>query len=261
MLSRWLWISALLLLILTTSVVYAEELSTPKPKWQEAQSFYEQGKFEEALKLLQANPSESGSYYYNLGSVYLKNSKAGPAVAYLEKANRLSPHDPSIQQNLRIAKTQLAQTLGADHIDPASTQLEEVIDRISLDEIRGGLGLLGFILILFWFKSYLKLRSLRKTMVQPAGFLTLLSFIFMASLYAAQRIGENHPGAICLDQQVIRSGPGERYQELSQAEAGTKLRILGPAENSEAPPQELWRQIRYSQQRIGWVRADGLLVL
>ena len=257
---KWLFTFAALQLALVLPSSFAEDTATAPDKWQEAQSFYDQGKYEDALKTLKENPSETGSYYYNLGSVFLKLSRPGPAVAYLERANRVQPHDSSIQQNLKIAKSALAQLIGNDHLDPASSGLESFVDRVSLDEVRGGLGLLGFILILFWFRAYVKLRSLRKTILQPAGFLTLISLGLMISLYAAERIAENHPAAICVEREVIRSGPGDRYLELAQAEPGVKVRLLGPNETADNS-HEIWEQVRYSSSGIGWIKSDGLLVL
>jgi tetratricopeptide (TPR) repeat protein len=249
---------------------------------------FNSGKFESALQQMQAHPQDDGTYYYNLGTVLLKLGKTGQATAYLEKANRMQPHDVAIQQNLLLARNALSQTVGAEKLDPASSWSENLTDRLSLDEIRGAFGLVAFVIALFWIRSYLKTRSLRETLMKPAGWLGIGALAITAALYGIERLSGLNPVAVCLEHTSIRSGPGDSYVELAQMEAGVKLRALGPtseqvstqpaaspvpgaspsaspsagpatADTVQAPP--LWRQIRYSSDGIGWVRASSVLLL
>lgn len=268
-------------------------------------SAFDSGAYTEALRQLQSNPSDDATYYYNLGTTFLKLGKAGPAVAYLEKANRLEPHDASIQQNLQISRNTLGHLMGTQKLDPASTWSENVADNLRLDEIRGAFGLVGFVIALFWIRSYLKSRRIRQTLMKPAGIMGIGALAITAGLYSIEVAGMN-PAAVCLNRQTIRSGPGDQYIELSQCESGMKVRLLGPtAEAQNAltatpvsdsavpsstipssvpsalslaasatapsttpsvgaalnPAPQLWRQIRYSADGIGWVRSSGLLLL
>ena len=243
--------------------------------WQEVHSLYQAGKLEEALRALMSQPqTERPAFYYNIGTLYLRLGKAGRSVAYLEKANRMRPHDTSILHNLQIARAAVSQTVGSDRMDPASNWLEGLADRVSLEEVRGTLGLLGLILSMIWIRRYLKTRDIKRTLLHPGSLFILAGFTVTATLYAAQRFSEIHPPAVCLDRETVRSGPGEHFLELAQVEAGSKLRLLGPTaegsanSGSGAPApaaspatSELWRQIRYSTDGIGWVRASSLLLL
>src|SRR6185437_7970321 len=159
---------ASLILILLALPTFADssiatQLSGSKD-FESVQAAFSAGKYDEALRLLQAHPSEDAVYYYDLGTVYLKLNQIGPATAYLEKANHIQPHDTAIQQNLQLARNALSQTVGVDHLDPASSWTEDMADRLRLDEIRGAFGLVSFIIALFWIRSYLKTRRLRTTL-------------------------------------------------------------------------------------------------
>jgi tetratricopeptide (TPR) repeat protein len=254
---------AVLLLILGSPVQAA-----PEPpdwgSWQQARTLFESGKFDAALSELQKYPTPDANFFYNVGTIYNRMGKIGVSVAYLEKANRLQPHDPAIQKNLQLARDDLGRLIGLDRLDPASTWAEGVADHVSLDEIRGTLGLLGSITLILWLQAYLRTRRLRKTLLQPAAVCTFVGFLITIGLYSVERMAEAHPPAACIERQVVRSGPGDRFLELSQLEAGSKLRVLGPIANAEAAPgvvPEGWRQIRFSQEGIGWIRVSSLLLL
>lgn len=250
----------------------------------EALELSQAGKIEEALVVLKTHADQSATYYYNVGTLSMQLGHSGEALAYLEKAKKLKPHDSDIQQNLNIARASLARVLGTERLDPASTWVESLADHMPLDEIRGTLGLVGLILAIFWIRSYLKTRNLRKTFLYPAALFSLVAFGVTGVLYGAQRLAEAHPPAVCLERQTIRSGPGDQFIALAQVEAGTKIRLLGPTDSQ-------WAQVRYAEiatpevnpdasggkvtetrigetrigqrigQRIGWIKLEGLLPL
>src|SRR6185437_3561884 len=61
------------------------------------QTAFNSGKYDLALRQLQAHPEGTAVYFYNLGTTLLKLNQAGQATAYLEKANRIQPHDVATQ--------------------------------------------------------------------------------------------------------------------------------------------------------------------
>ncbi|OFZ02092.1 MAG: hypothetical protein A2070_09915 [Bdellovibrionales bacterium GWC1_52_8] len=240
--------------------------------WKEARAFYDAGRYDDALQALLTQPTpQNSSYFYNIGTIYYRLGRAGTALAYFEKANRLAPHDAEIRHNLALARKLVEASAGADRLDPASNGLEKLSDRIDLDEVRGTVGLLGLILFLFWIRTYVKTRSLSQTFLKPGSILVFLAFAITGALYLAQQVSELRPPAVLIERQAIRSGPGDRFVELGQAEAGTKVRLLGPAiaasdtqnnsAESAARPGELWRQIRFSREGIGWIPSSSLLLL
>ncbi|MGK5082228.1 SH3 domain-containing protein [Bdellovibrionota bacterium FG-1] len=249
-------ILVLLFLGLNATLAHA---NSPAPngvwaEWQEAKTFYDSGNYDEALHSLRSHSAESAPYFYNLGTVFFQLKQPGSALAYLEKANRISPHDPQIQSNLQLAQATLGRLIGIDRLDPASSAVESMTDRVSINEVRGTLGMLGLLVALLWLRTYLRTRKLKEALLQPAGFIALLGFALTGGLYLAQRYAHAHPPTYVLEQVFVRSGPGDQFVQLSQLEAGVKLRRMGPE-------QEGWSQVRYSQDGIGWVRSSSLLLL
>jgi tetratricopeptide (TPR) repeat protein len=253
------FIFILLFVIFVQPCIASSQKGVPHwSRWGTAKTFYDQKDYSAALQELLKDPGGDFTYFYNLGTLYTLVGKPGLAVAYLEKANRLHPHDPDIQYNLSLSRAHLSESIGPTHLDPASTWTEQLADRISLDEVRATLGLIGFIVVAFWIRAYLQTRNLRKVLAQPSGFLGLLGFAITLSLYGIQRWASSYPPAICIESQVIRSGPGNHYLDLSHAEVGTKVRILG---SSLQGNNEIWEQVRYSDDGIGWIKSSSLLLL
>lgn len=228
-------------------------------EWESARQLYDQGKFDEALKDLQAHPKEIANYYYNLGTIYFQLNQSGKAVAYLEKANRLVFHDPDININLRIARNTLADLIGKEKVDPASTWTESFADRLTSTEVKGtvSFGLIVFVILLF--QAYFRTRNLRRALFRPSGVIGFAGFAVTLGIYGIYQLSSNAPAAISLEFETIRSGPGERFAELGRLETGTKVRALEAATSDNQA--EVWQQIRYSQDGIGWVRASHLLLL
>ena len=251
-----------LLLCLTGTVANAEPASTtPDERWQQTRALYDAGKVNEAYANLRQQSENTAAYFYNLGTMAFKLDRFGESVAYLEKARSLSPHDADTQYNLRLARASLARGLGTDKLDPASSWLESIAEHISLDEVRAALGLLTFFLLLLWTKAYSKTRNLRRTVTEPAGVISLAGLLICAGMYVAQRVAESHPPAVALDRETVRSGPGDRFTELSRLEPGIKVRLLGTRATDSSATGELWVQIRYSPEAIGWVRNKVILEL
>jgi tetratricopeptide (TPR) repeat protein len=222
--------------------------------FRDAQALYAGGKYEEALKALEAAPQETSAYHHNVGTVYFRLGSYGMALAHLEKAQALDPGDPAIAQNLQLARAQLALSLGAEKIDRASTWLETLAGRFPLEEIRGMLGLLAFVTTLFWLRGYWKTRRLRGTLFHPAGIVAVFAFALTSALYGAQRLATERPAAVVLVPQTVRSGPGDAFMDLGRLESGVKVRALGPTSGD-------WRQVRFGPDAIGWIKASSVLLL
>lgn len=225
--------------------------------WTEAKALFDSQKYEDAMRLLQSQPRYEGAFYYNLGTVMLKLGRPGQALAYLEKANHLTRHDRDIQKNLSAARAALGKLIGEDQLDPASTWSERFSDNISLEEVRGALGLVAMILAFIWLRAYRSTRSLKKMIAQPAGAFVMVGLAICVGLYVSHRLLD--PGAICLERQAVRSGPGDRFLELGQIDAGVKVRMISSSRGTE--PSDTWYQVRFSPSSVGWIKSSGALSL
>lgn len=223
------------------------------------------GRLDAAVQSYLAAPADTPTYYYNLGTLYLRLQNFGKAVAYLEKAQSLSPHDTDIQFNLKAAQVALGHRIGPDHLDLSSNWSETVADRVSLDEVRGAIGVFGLILVAFWTRSYRRNRRILRTLLAPSGIVGLIGFGLIVGLYFTERMAL--PSAVALEKATIRSGPGEKFTELGQLQPGVKIRLTGveaPASaesGASGNSAAIWKQVRYSADGIGWTPAPSLLLL
>ena len=221
------------------------------------------GRYKEAVDLLKQSPTYDAVYFYNLGVLHGKLGQAGPAVAYLEKANSLRPHDPEVQRNLALARDALRNALAGMNsetgLDSASTSLERFSDRIQGDEILGVTGLVTLIVSLLWIRAYLKTRNLTKTFLKPSGWFGFLALVLVFAFYGLYRTGNSSPAAILIGKELLRSGPGLSFPEITPIESGVKVRLVGsPASANE---NELWQKVRYKNDQTAWVPLSSLLPL
>lgn len=237
------------------------QAASSSPAWDKIHSLAAAGNIAEALELAKGREPKDATYHYNVGTLYFRLEKFGLAVAHLEKADRLRPHDPDIRVNLVLSRDSLGRALGGQtQLDPASSPVEMIADNVQIEEVRGTFGVFAFILILFWIRSYRKTRSLRITLLKPTGVLGILALLITASLYGIQRWSDTHPPVVLLEKQTLRSGPGENYLELARFEAGVKLRMTG--ESAQAEDGGNWQQVRFSEEGdVAWVRESSLLLL
>ena len=215
------------------------------------------------LDELKQHPTYDATYFYNLGVLYGKLNQPGMATAYLEKANRLDPHDPELLSNLNLARTQFQQQLNAQKseiaLDGASNPFERFADRIQGEEIFGVIGLVTVIVSLLWIRAYLKTRHLLKTFLKPSGWFGVLALILMFAFYGVYKIGIMNPPAVVILSQPLRSGPGMTYPEMANISAGVKIRLVGsPVTVNE---NELWQKIRYKSEQTAWIPLSSLLPL
>jgi hypothetical protein len=78
--------------------------------------YYQDRQYENAVESYQkaiALGFEGTSVYYNLGDAYYREGKIGYSILYYEKALRLSPNDPDIIHNLRIANSKTVDKIDA----------------------------------------------------------------------------------------------------------------------------------------------------
>lgn len=258
-------------------------MSVPQNPWPAANQLAKAGKLDEAYQELLTHPQPGAVYYYDLGTLASRLGYLGPAVAYLEMADRMQPHDPDIQHNLEIARDTLGRTIGTDHLDPASSWPEQLADHVAMEEIRGALGLVSLILTLYWITSLLKNQDVKRVFLSPSSKLGCLALALVLILYAMERDAENHPAAVSLKRETVRSGPGDSFSELGEVDAGAKVRLLGPRSSGSSPQQEdedllaidgnrpenhaqtqnsqIWLQVRYTSDNVGWIPATDLVVL
>lgn len=237
-------------------------MSTANPL-QTASALSSSGDYLGAIQALRQNPSYDANYFFNLGILHGKLERPGLATAYLEKANRLRPHDPETIANLNLAKAQLENRLVQQSstltIDGASDSFERFSDRIKGDEILGVIGLITVLVSLLWIRAYLKTRNITKTLLKPSGWVGVLALILSFAVYGVYQIGALHPPAVVISEQPLRSGPGQNFPEISSIPPGIKVRLVGSTVTVNE--NELWQKIRYKTEHTAWIPLSSLLPL
>jgi hypothetical protein len=135
--------------------------------------------------------------------------------------------------NLEIARASLVRILGSESkLDPASTWTEKLADHVSLEELRGVLGLLALAVSLLWIRVYLRTRGTRdfkKCWLDPGALTGLLTLGLVLGLYFLEREAGARPPVVLLSHVSVRSGPGNEFVQVAEIDAGVKLRMLGSA--------------------------------
>ncbi len=115
----------LLIALITGGLLSAPEFSCAAQMTQKRQAenlikqgdqFYQDKQYEKAVEAYQEVLTmgfEGTSVYYNLGDAYYREGKLGYSILYYEKALRLSPGDPDIIHNLRIANSRTIDKIDA----------------------------------------------------------------------------------------------------------------------------------------------------
>jgi tetratricopeptide (TPR) repeat protein len=172
---------------------------------------------------LARNGSPDSAVYFNLGNTFYRMNEPAKAVLWYNRALRLSPGDPDILTNLRIAREDLGLITPEEERDMASrsnpwTLTRDWILRHRLSSWRN-LALAGY-----WFTSLLLLAFLwrpksRSFPVWPiwcaAGWTLCCSLAWMIS--ASELLG--HPKAV-----VLSFNPPARYAPLSDASVRYELK-------------------------------------
>lgn len=221
-----------------------------------ARSLYDQGKYQEALEVLNKSGLSTASDYYNAGNVYFRLGKVGQALAYYEKANALSPNVPDIRFNLNLAKDSLEKSgslpkdksfwLGT--FIPLARQIPEEFVDLLLAVVT-----VGFALVC------LRLKRLGLTVqkaVTQSSFLTTLGIWALTCALTAGTIIAHRTkmAAVVADLSSARSGPNETFTELFKLPAGTTVHLTGET-------REGWHQVRFSLGNVGWIGDKDLIAL
>src|ERR1043166_1680077 len=87
--------------------VYAPRAATPRERFDNANKFYEEHKYKEAIQeysSLLAERRVSPNLLFNLANAYFRAGDIGRAVLNYRRAELLAPRDPEVQANLSFAR-------------------------------------------------------------------------------------------------------------------------------------------------------------
>lgn len=238
------------MLLISPAPIQAQESDGTDTLFQQANSHYQEGAYEEALVIYQEvieRGMESALLYYNMGNAAYRSNSIGYAVLYYEKALKLDPTLDNAEHNLEFVSRY------------RPDKFEEV-PRFFLGEWINGfvhtlpeqtwsiLAILFFVMLLAGFVVFLFSGHLA---VRKTGFITALTglFFFVISFTSAlsrhSDIVTPNEGVILVPSVVVRSSPSPTGTELFILHEGTKIEV-----NEEVSD---WQNIRVIDGREGWI--------
>jgi len=214
--------------------------------------------FREAAELFEQiarSGFEHPDVYYNLGNAYFKVNDLGRAVLNYRRAERFTPSDPDLAENVRAAKSkvldqepdrrppELVRTLLFWHYETSLLFLAKVALGCYL--------LLCAALSAYFFLRKAPLRWLAKALAALTVALTLsLALRFYHD--KTQRVA-----VVLAAEAPVRTGYSEKEAAKFTVHAGTELLV----EDTREVEGERWLKVAMSKDRRGWIRGDAVEVV
>jgi uncharacterized protein YraI len=87
----------------------------------------------------------------------------------------------------------------------------------------------------------------------------VLALVLVFAVYGMYRAGSSTPPAVVTMSEPLRSGPGMNYPEITTAETGIEVRMIGSA--MTVNDNEFWQKVRYKPNQTAWIHFSSLLPL
>lgn len=243
---RYSLLAIILFNLFTLSVLNAQENPS---------TLYNQGKYSESLEQPHKTGLKTAADYYNAANCLFKLGKLGTAYGYFLKSSSLSPSNDDIRFNLALTKKLLSQSSSAPQMHSFWVNIF-----IPFSRQYGALPECFFILTCLGFlfctrkaqKGMVKYSEVLKRPVFILGCsLLILGLSTLITFAVAQR---TNLGVVVSDIVVVRSGPGDKFTELTKLVAGANFK-LNDEKNST------WRQIEFTSGNIGWIEEKDIIEL
>lgn len=223
-----------------------------------AEQAYNQGNFAEAEKSYSTllgnsdiSKTNQASLYYNLANTEFKLGNKGAAFAWLLRAEKITPLDGDISQNILFVRSQLDPE--AAGVQPSGIYFAFVPE--FLRTYKSLFLALAFLLLTLQLLSVWRKNShSHSAILLYSGFgVSLLAFLLL-SLENTSTLG-----VIVKDPVVLRSGPSASFSELSTLHQGSLVRVSDQADQ--------WYKVSFttagnrSRELVGWLEQGALLRL
>jgi tetratricopeptide (TPR) repeat protein len=215
--------------------------------FEQANRFYEQGRFPEAVaaytEVISSGKSTAHTWF-NLGNAAYKSGQLGRSIAAYRMAERLTPRDAALRANLQFVR-------GKVYADerPRVPMWKSAVRLATINEWT-------VLTVVFCWAGFAVLawgEVTRRRYTKTAVCLLLLSTLSGVGLGTLWQ-DQVKPGAVVVAREaVVRFGPLDESQTAFQLRDGVELDVT--AEKGD------WLQIRDAEKRAGWIRRDEVALL
>ena len=227
-------------------------------KFNEADNFYEQNNFEEALKLYNeiiAEGYESGDLYFNIANTYYRMNIVGLSVYYFEKARISDPVNEDITYNLELALLRI-KNRPAVMPELAVVSFFKQIIMFRTNDFWGILSLVLFIGFLFVLFSFMNSNSPRQKKVRFLISSIIFVFSLISFLFAQYQTGRINSDdiAIIISQEInAKSSPDENATDLFKIYEGYKIYIEKRSDD--------WSEIKLTDGKKAWIKNEHFKII
>ncbi|MCM2283993.1 MAG: BatD family protein [Desulfobacula sp.] len=202
-----------------------------------------------AFESLAAGPVKHPYLYYNTGNAYLKAGDPGRAVLWYERAKILIPNDPDLAFNLDYA---MAQAKDKTESSPEISEILFFWDRLFPARTLQ----ITAVLFSFVFFAWASVRVIQNRKIfSGTGTVLCVAFVLITMMTAVQYYQRAFcPNAVIVQKEVaVRAGTADTATILFSLHAGTKVRV--------EDRREEYLKIRFSKDRVGWVKTVDAIVI
>jgi tetratricopeptide (TPR) repeat protein len=241
--------------MLSMSWGMAQTASDPVEIMALANQQYEAGEFEQAIdnyESIRRAGIKHSHLYYNLGNAYFKQGDFGQAILNYRRAKQLSPRDPQINTNLRIARAQTIDKIADNPHNFVTILAYSTESWFTQDEVTF-LAFCLWVLLCFLMTLTILFTCLsRVTKIAIVGVAMILA-LMLGSVISRFYLAQQYPPVVIVAEAVdVTGGPGssERYPVEFRLHSGTEARLVDQ--------QNGWYHISLSNNLQGWLPVETI---
>ncbi len=202
---------------------------------------YAKKDYAKALELLEQNSQafDTGTYYYNLGTLKAKVNDFAFARFYYERALKEGYRSEALLNNLGFVKSKIQ----GDDLSNSS----KFEDRLQDATLFFPLSFYLFLGALFFFVAVLWMRMMKSLKIWKVAIVIL--FAFVPAIFKISYLDKN-PVAIVLKETSVYEGPSTIFEQKSTIKAGAKIRL--------SKINDKWAFVSAPESAIGWISREHL---
>lgn len=202
---------------------------------------YAKKDYKKAAELLEQNSQvyDTGTYFYNLGTLKAKTGDFALARFYYEKALKDGYRSEALLNNLSFVKTKME----GDDLSNSLNFEDRMQDAAALFPLNSFLflGALFFFLSVLWMRF---MKSMRPWKIALVLLIAVLPAVFKVSYL------DKKPVAIVLKDAGVYEGPSAIFEQKGTIKAGAKIRL--------SKINDKWAFISAPENSVGWISKDSL---